>query len=398
MNDHHAQELRLSGHSIHHVREEAADIAPHGFLFSSKMRGGGGLQEARRLPVEPQIERSSSTRRRCKSSMSLKSPPSSSLEEQPSTASKPSSSYYESRGAPDHESSATRPSWEPTKQSDHHEEHHDTALDFVCNDEFVQQQAAILNQIADDKKKIQEVMTGGSKLQSFTTTTNVHHARASSSATSTVKAAAPLVSIENDDNFCLYLQDSEMIREQRMILERIQREQQEAKQPSADPRCCCTRRSSARLVEDLTSRIYESATVIHTSARRGSETSSSTSTEKIRPCEGGIVPSSANNIVTTIGKQILKIKGTSHTYTAIANGTATLVQCMSCKAILQVGSSAKLLYCTNCQHVTPIEIARYNHTFQPSVDQQIARTVQQQELDVACARKLSKIARSRDGR
>jgi hypothetical protein len=277
----------------------------------------------------------------------LKSPPSYSLQQQlPPTAS--------------------RSSW-PPKQSHHREEeHHSTALDFSYDDESVQQQAAILKQIADDQKKKQEVTTGGS-LQSFTT----------------------------NDDFCRYLQDSEMIKEQRMILERIQREQQDAKHPSADPQCCYTRRSSARVVEDLTSRIHESAAVIlHTSARRGSEISSSSSTEKIRPCGGGIVPSSASNIVTKIGKQRLTIKGTSHTYTAIANGTATLVQCMSCKAILQVGASAKLLYCSNCQHVTPIELARYNHTVQPSVDQQIARTIQQQELDVACARKLSKLARS----
>jgi hypothetical protein len=268
-------------------------------------------------------------------------------------------------------------------------------LDFSYDDESVQQQAAILKQIADDQKKKQEVTTGGS-LQSFTTTTNGHHARASYATTSTMKAAKPLASsIDNNDDFCRYLQDSEMIKEQRMILERIQREQQDAKHPSADPQCCYTRRSSARVVEDLTSRIHESAAVIlHTSARRGSEISSSSSTEKIRPCGGGIVPSSASNIVTKIGKQRLTIKGTSHTYTAIANGTATLVQCMSCKAILQVGASAKLLYCSNCQHVTPIELARYNHTVQPSVDQQIARTIQQQELDVACARKLSKLARS----
>ena len=400
--NHHAQEPRVSGRNVQ-VREEVAGIAPHRVLFSSKLKGGGGLQEARRLPV-PQIARSSSTRRGCESSIPLKSSPSYSLREQPPTASK-SSSLYEPRSAPDHKSrSTTRPSWWSPKQYDHHEEQHSTALGFTYDDEFVQQQAAILNQIADDKKKKQEEVTtaGGGKLQSYTTATNSHHARASSTATPTMKASAPLVSIENDGDLCLYLlPDSEMIKEQRIILERIQGEQQqEAKQPiSADPRCCYTRRNSARIVEDLTSRIHEIAAVRHTSAIRGSEiSSSSTGTEKIRPCEGGIIPSGANNIVTKIGKQRLRIKGTSHTYRAIADGTATLVQCMSCKAILQVGATAKLLYCIHCQHVTPIELARYNHTVQPSVDQQIARAVQQQELDVACARKLSKMARSRDDR
>jgi hypothetical protein len=442
MDTYHDQEAFLvSGHHkntpqvVRGEEKVAGSGAPHR-VFSSKMKGGRvGSYEATRLTV-PQIERSSSTRRRGESNVPLKSPPSYSLpqeqqpprttsksssslyyeprrsaappdhestarpswqsppsysllqEQPPRTASKSSLLYYEPRRSapPDHESSTTntRPSW-PPKQYGHYQEHRSTALDdFSYDDEFVQQQAAILKQIADDKKKKQAQVTTGGSLY--------HDApRASSATTSPMKASEPLASIDNNDDFCRYLQDSEMIKEQRMILERIQREQQaqqEAQQPSA-----------ARSVEDLTSRIHESADgLINTSPRRGSDMSSSSSTEKIRPCEAGSVPSRENDIVTKIGKQRLRIKGTSHTYTAIANGSATLVQCMSCKAILQVGASAKLLYCTNCQQVTPIEVARYNHSAQPSVDQQIARTVQQQELDVACARKLSKIARSRDDR
>jgi hypothetical protein len=58
------------------------------------------------------------------------------------------------------------------------------------------------------------------------------------------------------------------------------------------------------------------------------------------------------------GLNTLWVKGTEHTYKSIAQATATIVQGASyCPAILQVGSSARLVYCTNCKYVTPIELA-----------------------------------------
>eukprot|EP00934_Nitzschia_sp_Nitz4_P002009 Nitzschia sp. Nitz4//scaffold291_size36643//10019//10852//NITZ4_007762-RA/size36643-processed-gene-0.27-mRNA-1//-1//CDS//3329546124//2009//frame0 len=97
-----------------------------------------------------------------------------------------------------------------------------------------------------------------------------------------------------------------------------------------------------------------------------------------------------------MGNKNVKVKGTSHTYQSIADGKATIVQCSSCAAILQVGKTAKLVFCGNCQQVTPIETARnicVNRV--GSTDAHIARSLQAQELDVAYARKTAKMQQAR---
>jgi hypothetical protein len=121
----------------------------------------------------------------------------------------------------------------------------------------------------------------------------------------------------------------------------------------------------------------------------------------------------------------LHVRGTARTYDAIASGDAILVQCAACLAVLQIGRSAKLLYCGVCENVTPVELAREQAVtnpwgvfpsagasvgcssamddeasslslrYRPSatlrMDSHIARTVQNQEMDVACARKLARM-------
>mmetsp|Transcript_43740 Transcript_43740/g.106065 ORF Transcript_43740/g.106065 Transcript_43740/m.106065 type:complete len:512 (+) Transcript_43740:64-1599(+) len=103
--------------------------------------------------------------------------------------------------------------------------------------------------------------------------------------------------------------------------------------------------------------------------------------------------------VVKVGNRNLKVKGTEKTFEAIAHGEAIVVQCPTCAAILQVSSTAKLLYCVICKNVTPVNLARDQTVVDPSsstegvdasaLDSRIARTLQDQEMDVACARKLA---------
>ena len=104
--------------------------------------------------------------------------------------------------------------------------------------------------------------------------------------------------------------------------------------------------------------------------------------------------------VVKVGRRNLRVRGTEKTFEAIAHGKAIIVQCPTCAAILQVSSTAKLLYCVICTNVTPLNLARDQAVVDPSsstagvddtsaLDSRIARTLQDQEMDIACARKLA---------
>lgn len=106
--------------------------------------------------------------------------------------------------------------------------------------------------------------------------------------------------------------------------------------------------------------------------------------------------------VVKVGQRKLRVKGTKNTFDAIAHGKAIILQCPACTTILQVSETAKLLYCSICQNVTPVHLAKDQSLVDPSqtsasaqvvstssLDSQIARTLQEQEMDIACARKLA---------
>jgi LSD1 subclass zinc finger protein len=116
-----------------------------------------------------------------------------------------------------------------------------------------------------------------------------------------------------------------------------------------------------------------------------------------------------------IGKhKSLRLQGTRKAYDAISNGTAMIVQCATCRTILQVAASAKLLYCSLCENVTPVRLAKELPVLDPQyrhqhhhhhhnrdgggdddshLDARLSRIIQQQEEDVAYARKLAKMSR-----
>lgn len=52
-------------------------------------------------------------------------------------------------------------------------------------------------------------------------------------------------------------------------------------------------------------------------------------------------------------RQQLRIRGKRHTWKAIAEGNATLVNCAGCQRALQVDAAAELVYCSRCGAVFP---------------------------------------------
>lgn len=86
--------------------------------------------------------------------------------------------------------------------------------------------------------------------------------------------------------------------------------------------------------------------------------------------------------------QTINVKGTDHAISAIADGTAVLVQCSSCYTILQIGDSAKHIYCPHCTEVTPMDVAvEVMPSRVGASDDLIARSLQHQEMTVSRSRK-----------
>jgi hypothetical protein len=133
--------------------------------------------------------------------------------------------------------------------------------------------------------------------------------------------------------------------------------------------------------------LHDAATAIDQTGGNSDKTYKTVSSDK------GIA-SSQDRVTRLNNGRKLRVKGTQHAYMSIARGTAIIVTCPCCQTVLQVDASTKLLYCTCCQHVSPIELATSptsNGNDAGLHDHQIAGSVQQQEIDVAYARKMAKI-------
>jgi hypothetical protein len=205
-----------------------------------------------------------------------------------------------------------------------------------------------------------------------------------------------------DTNFCDIWNDVELIREQRRIFEAIQRQHETKPSAIIKDDLYTTKNLTQNQVDNFTDSVLE------TSIRQGFRriqhlqiaTTAIDQTHEIPDKSSKTVPSdkviaSSQDRVTRLnnGKK-LRVKGTQHAYMSIARGTAIIVTCPCCQTVLQVDASAKLLYCTRCQNVSPIELATSstsNGNNNGLYDYQIAGSVQQQEIDVACARKMSKM-------
>jgi hypothetical protein len=199
-------------------------------------------------------------------------------------------------------------------------------------------------------------------------------------------------------NLCDIWNDVELIREQRRISEVIQRQHETKPSAIINDDLYTTKNPTQKQVDIFTDPVLE--TTIHQGFRRMQHLQTATTaidqTHEIPNKSSKTVPSdkviaSSQDRVTRLnnGKK-LRVKGTQHAYMSIARGTAIIVTCPCCQTVLQVDASAKRLYCTRCQHVSPIELANKGNNV-GLYDDRIVGSVQQQEIDVACARKMSKM-------
>ena len=90
------------------------------------------------------------------------------------------------------------------------------------------------------------------------------------------------------------------------------------------------------------------------------------------------------------GKKVL-IKGASRVYSDISNGSAIIVHCPCCRAVLQVGKGTINLFCSVCKTISPMDksLDRASSRF----DDEIATTLQKQEYEVAYDRVRAKQAK-----
>jgi hypothetical protein len=207
-----------------------------------------------------------------------------------------------------------------------------------------------------------------------------------------------------DTNFCDIWNDVELIREQRRIFEAIQRQHETKPSAIIKDDLYTSKNPTQNQVENFTDPELETSTRQGFRRMQHLQTATTSTaidqTHEIPDKFSKTVPSdkvvaSSQDRVTRLhnGKKI-RVKGTQHAYMSIARGTAIIVTCPCCQTVSQVDASTKLLYCTRCQNVSPIELATSSTNNGNNVglcDYQIAGSVQQQEIDVAFARKMSKM-------
>jgi len=224
---------------------------------------------------------------------------------------------------------------------------------------------------------------------------------------------------DNENILDMYIDDPSIIHEQQRIMDEILRQQRPKDAPSRHDHVLSPSRSA-----------IAAAAIAKRAALAVTVTSEGNSTQGFRQCQSRsmhvpastvarhpeaplpfasvklpAVEYSANNrsskntrqntnndhddvLVTLHGqKKSLRIKGTRHTWKAIEEGRATLVQCLNCLTILQIGRMAEFVFCTKCEEVSPIVQVDGKST---SDDGQIARVMQQQENDVALTRKVGR--------
>jgi hypothetical protein len=103
---------------------------------------------------------------------------------------------------------------------------------------------------------------------------------------------------------------------------------------------------------------------------------------------------SDDSVAELYGGRKLHVHGTKQTLDDIATGNAIFVKCPGCQTVLQVGSKAKILYCTICAAVSPIDLL---HNADGNHDLQIAEAIQDEEVEIKVRRKMLEQNKSSGG-
>jgi hypothetical protein len=237
----------------------------------------------------------------------------------------------------------------------------------VVNEEsdFMSQQQAILEQIQRDhhQQRIREVSDGDQK--------RIREESERMTQRNDVKPP-PVVSEEEEVDFTAFLKDDGFVQRQREILQKLQLQD--------------------KPVDNV--QLYSTPTATHMDRILVCAEEASLLSSQIMPVEkntaprDNIVASSSQDRITRMstGKTV-NMKGIKHTYQAIEQGKATIVHCINCQAVLQVPEACKSYFCTVCNHISPMR--QKKNVRSSATDDRIANSLQQHELDVACARKAS---------
>ena len=106
----------------------------------------------------------------------------------------------------------------------------------------------------------------------------------------------------------------------------------------------------------------------------------------IQAVSGGTGSSTTRSLQLQNGEQV-QLHGQEQTRQAIADGTAALVQCLSCENWMQVTQAATLMFCPVCQTVSPVLIADESTDVAASAqlqsDLELAQQLQKEEYQAA---------------
>mmetsp|Transcript_13334 Transcript_13334/g.21492 ORF Transcript_13334/g.21492 Transcript_13334/m.21492 type:complete len:581 (-) Transcript_13334:148-1890(-) len=166
------------------------------------------------------------------------------------------------------------------------------------------------------------------------------------------------------------------LEEQRKIMEQIEKERSGNQPSSAAARAAAfDQRSSAAVAQVAAS--YEGG-----SSRSRSNKSSSSSSKR------STATSSGGGAMVNLGEgQEVPLHGQEKTQQAIKDGTAVIVQCMSCSNWMQVTEAAELMFCPICQVVCHVEKKGAAHDMeaaaQMAADAELAEKLQREEYQRA---------------
>lgn len=281
-------------------------------------------------------------------------------------------------------------------------------LGFECNEDFLREQAEILEQIQRQQQQRQDICklnsteknNGGSSSSLEDEVLPALHGSISCAVESESAEAPPVAQgsrsgAEPEESRTRFLlNDTELIREQQRLYDEIRRARP---QPVASPRLFAPkagtgavaavrkrppqspstessgvslRKSSPGDLEKAwsvpslashptvaTESSTEASTSLASSAKSRSFRNSSRSQQQQRrrpPSSSG----GGDRVTRLSNGRTLRVRGTEHAYRAISDGTALLVRCAGCMAFLQVPSKCTAVYCASCHDVTPLELAK----------------------------------------
>lgn len=107
-------------------------------------------------------------------------------------------------------------------------------------------------------------------------------------------------------------------------------------------------------------------------------------------------PTNAAHRSVTIDGQSVALHGQEQTRAAIQDGTAVLVQCLSCQNMMQVTKAAALMFCPVCQVVSPVEHLDGMDAAQAAqlqADMELAEQLQKEEYKEAAADRQERTSR-----